>query len=227
IPAGDRVRARSPWVARLATVSSTHLGEAFPYTVERSMKPGNLRLLGAALLLTSAVGPARAGTFLEREFSLDPGRVRVASAGGVSAVSVAGGMREFRPGRPDLPWISERIELPVGVRVRAVEVLSVESRTLAEGVRLPSAIRPTPGLGSVERTEPDRAFFAHRGFLPDPAVEFGIEGFERGVNVALLNLSPVRWDPASGRLEALTRVRVRLALEPTDARPLARERVVE
>ena len=47
------------------------------------------------------------------------------------------------------------------------------------------------------------------------------------MNVALVNLSPVRWDPASGRLEALARVRVRLVLEPTEERPLARERVVE
>src|SRR5437870_1297264 len=189
------------------------------------MKPGHIRLLGVVLFL--AARPARAETFLEREFSMDPARVRIAHTGEALQVSVPGAMPEFRPGRPDLPWISERIELPLGVRVRTVEVLSIDSRPLAEGGRLPSSIRPTPGLGNVERTQPDPVFFSHRGFLPDPAAELGAEGFERGVNVALVNLSPVRWDPASGRLEALARVRVRLVLEPTEERPLARERVVE
>src|SRR5881397_3134985 len=119
------------------------------------MRPGNLRLLGAVLFLISAARPVRAQSFLEREFSLDPGRVRIERASGLLQVSVPGSMREFRSGRPDLPWVSERIELPVGGRIRAVEVLSLESQPLAEGGRLPAAIRPTPGLGTVERTEPD------------------------------------------------------------------------
>src|SRR5262245_59024000 len=122
------------------------------------MRPGNLRLLGAVLLLVSGGRTARAETFLEREFSLDPARVRVVRGGGLRQVSVPEGMPEFRAGRPDLPWISQRIELPAGVRVKAVEVLSIDSRPLTEAGRLPSAIHPTPGLGKVERTEPDRVF---------------------------------------------------------------------
>ena len=83
------------------------------------MKPGNLRLLGAVLFLISAARPVRAQSFLEREFSLDPGRVRIESASGLLQVSVPGSAREFRSGRPDLPWVSERIELPVGVRKKS------------------------------------------------------------------------------------------------------------
>jgi hypothetical protein len=190
------------------------------------MKPGSRSLLGATLLLFTVVGPTWADVTLEREFSLDPARVRIEQAGGSLRVSLPGGMREFRPGRPDLPWQAERIDVPLGMRVRAVEVIGIESRRLPENGSILSAIRPTPGLGTLERTEPDRAYFGHRGFLPDPAVELGAQGFQRGANVALINLSPVRWDPASGNLEALTRVRVRILLEPSAARPLPRERVV-
>jgi hypothetical protein len=190
------------------------------------MKPASLRLLCVALLSLSVAGPLRAGTILEREFSFDPASVRVGRADGALQVSIPGAMREFRAGRPDLPWRSERVELPLGVQVRSVEVLSMDTRPLAEGGRLQSAVLATPGLGKLERTAPDPAFFSHRGFLPDPAAELGSQGFQRGANVVFLNLSPVRWDPASGRLEAVTRMRVRLLLEPSDARPLARERVV-
>jgi hypothetical protein len=190
------------------------------------MKPGNFCLLAAALLFISVAGPLQAETAIEREFSFDPAQVRVGRADGALQVSIPGAMREFRLGRPDLPWRSERIELPAGSRARSVEVVSIDTRALAESGRLQSAIRPTPGIGNLERSEPDPALFSHRGFLPDPAAELGAQGFQRGANVALLNLSPVRWDPASGRLQAVTRIKVRILLEPTDARPLARERVV-
>src|SRR5881296_3725765 len=118
------------------------------------MKPGLLFLSSAAFLAISSAGPLRADTAIEREFSFDPARIRIERAGGTLQVSVPGGMREFRPGRPDLPWRSERIDLPAGMRVRDVQVLALESRPLPEGGRLPSAIRPTPGLGTLERTEP-------------------------------------------------------------------------
>ena len=186
------------------------------------MKPGILFALAAATLCTA--GPLMAATSLEREFTFDPARVRIEPAGETVQVQVPGTMREFRAGMPDLPWRSERIDLPQGMRVRVLEVVSFETRPLSASGRLPSAIRPTPGLGTLERTAPDPAAFAHRGFLPEAVAEMGVQGFQRGANVALIQISPVRWDPSTGRLEALTRVRVRLSLEPTSARPLARER---
>jgi hypothetical protein len=190
------------------------------------MKPGILSLTGAAILLLTTAGTLRAANSIEKEFSFDPARIRVTRAGDALRVSLPGAMREFRAGRPDLPWRSEEIDLPVGMRVRQVEILGLETRALAESGRLESAVVPRPGLGPLERSAPDAAYYSHRGFLPDPAVELGVQGFERGANVALVQLSPVRWDPASGQLEAVTRVRVRLVLEPSSARPLARERIV-
>ena len=190
------------------------------------MKPAYLCLSCAAFLMISSAGVAGAQSAIEREFSFDPARVRIERTAGALQVSVPGAMREFRSGRPDLPWASERVDLPIGMRIRSVRIVSLESRPLAESGRLLSAIRPTPGLGTLERSQPDAAFFSHRGFLPDPAVELGTQGFERGANVAFLQVSPVRWDPESGRLEAVTRVKVSIELAPTNARPLARERIV-
>src|SRR5262245_49388697 len=116
------------------------------------MKPAFLCHSGAAFLMITLAGAVRAQSAIEREFTFDPARVRVERAGGTLQVSVPAAMREFRSGRPDLPWSSERIELPIGMRVRGVRILELESRPLADSGRLPSAIRPTPGLGTPERS---------------------------------------------------------------------------
>src|SRR5438046_2762599 len=107
------------------------------------MKPAHLCLSSAALLMMSSAGVAVAQSAIEREFSFDPSRVRIEQAAGALQVSVPGTMREFRPGRPDLPWTSERVDLPIGMRIRSVRILSLDSRPLAESGRLQSAIRPT------------------------------------------------------------------------------------
>ncbi len=171
-------------------------------------------------------GAARAGIVLEREFTFDPARVRLVTRDGVTCVEVRGAMPEFRAGLPDLPWLGLRVALPPGERLAGVEMSGLETVALAGGVRLASAIRPVPGLGRIERSVPDPEVFARRGFVPEVPAETGAQGFERGANVASLRVSPVRWNPSTGDLEAVTRLTVRLTLEPTGARPLARERVV-
>ncbi|HEY2953796.1 MAG TPA: C25 family cysteine peptidase [Candidatus Eisenbacteria bacterium] len=191
------------------------------------MTPRTFALLGVSLLAAATASPLAAQTTIEREFSFDPSRVKIERAGSTVQVAVPGAAREFRPGMPDLPWRSERIELPAGTRVRDVRVIALETRLLAEGVRLPSSVRPKPGLDlPLERTAPDPEVFAHRGFLPDPAAALGAQGFQRGTNLALVQMSPVRWDPATGRLEAVTRIRVQLTLEPGSELPVPRGRVV-
>lgn len=179
----------------------------------------------ACLCLTTA-GAAQSATVVEREFRYDPSRVRVTNRDGYTFVDASGATREFRAGRPDLPWFSERIDLPEGARVTAVEVLGVDTEVAARGARLAPAIEPTPGLGPVSRSRPDAAYFAARVPQPERLVELGTQGGLRGRNVAYLAVSPARWNPATGDVERVRSVRVRLTLED-GAAPLApRERIV-
>jgi hypothetical protein len=122
--------------------------------------------------------------------------------------------------------VGERVVLPLGQRLAAVEIVELETAPLAHGVRLPSAELLRPGLDSLERTAPDPAFFGRSDFVPERLVQAGVQGFERGQGVAYVEVAPVRWNPATGELERIERVRVRLVLEPTSERPLERERVV-
>jgi hypothetical protein len=111
--------------------------------------------------------------------------------------------------------------------VTGVEILSIDTEPVAEGVRLQSAQVPKPGTGLIERTAPDPAYFTTDTAQPEVPVELGAQGFGRGRHEAFLRVSPVRWSPRSGRLDRVTRMVVRLTLE-SDAHPtmVPRERVV-
>jgi len=184
-------------------------------------------LLGAALwtVLLSAAAPA--STTIEREFRYSPSRFDLTrNADGTTQVRMRASTREFAPGRPDLPLVGERVELPPLQRLAAVEIVELETASLAHGVRLPSTELMRPGLDRIERTAPDPAIFGRSDFVPEQLVQAGAQGFERGRGVAYVVVAPVRWNPATGELERIERVRVRLVLEPTSERPLERERVV-
>jgi hypothetical protein len=184
-------------------------------------------LLGLALGLAVAPAAVSASTTIEREFRYDAGRFDLTrNADGTIQVGMSSATREYTPGRPDLPLVGERVELPPGMRIAGVELVALETVPLAQGVRLPSAMLMRPGTDSLERSAPDPAVFGGSGFVPEAMVQVGTQGFERGRNLAYLVVAPVRWNPATGELERVGWVRVRLALEPTSERPLERERVV-
>jgi hypothetical protein len=189
------------------------------------MRHRSIALL-ALSLATCWAGPASATQFIERLFSYDARRVHVANREGYSFVDLAGAAREQRAGRPDLPYLAERVELPEGMQVTAVEVLSVESTPIATGARLAPAVVPTPGLGPVERSRPDARYFATTAAQPEELVGLGAQGSMRGRNIAWLRVGASQWNPASGEVRAVTGVRVRLTLEPGGVPAVRRERIV-
>ncbi|MFN8588931.1 MAG: C25 family cysteine peptidase [Candidatus Eisenbacteria bacterium] len=180
-------------------------------------------LAGALLALATA---AHAATTLEREFTYDASRVKLATREGFTIVDAKGAMREFRAGRPDLPWISETIELPAGAQVTAVEVLDVRTAPLGRIRTMAAAEVPHPGLDLTERSRPDARFFASADAQPEQLVELGVQGDQRGHRLATIRVAAARWTPASGSVEQVTRVRVRLTIEDAAPTDLVRERIV-
>lgn len=167
-----------------------------------------------------------AATTIEREFTFDASRVSIDQQSGWTTVRAAGGMREFAAGHPDLPWISERIDLPPGTRATSIEVLSLETAPLASNARLRSAVVAKPGITDDEYSVPNAALFQSAAFQPEVPVRLGGQGDLRGRHVAYLGVSPARWSPLTGRLERVTRVRVRVTLESNAEPALVRERIV-
>ena len=130
------------------------------------------------------------------------------------------------PADPTLPRVSERVEIPIGFKVVGVEVVSLSTAPLVAKTMIPSAVVPKPGLGPIDRTTMNPEFYGRAGFQPQRMADLGYEGFERGANVALLKVSPVRWDATTGRLERVGRVTVRLRAGARRRPPGAPQRIV-
>ena len=125
-----------------------------------------------------------------------------------------------------MPWVSERIDLPPGMRVTGVEVTGLETRTLATGAQIAPALAPTPGLGPEERSKPDPLYFQASTPQPEQVASLGAQGGLRGRSVAWLQVAPARWNPATGEVSLVTKVSVRLTLDTDPGPPLVRERIV-
>ena len=185
-----------------------------------------LPLAVACSMMVLGAASGRATTLLESEFTFPAERFSLTARNGETLIEYRGASREFAAGRPDLPWMGELVEVPAGLRLVRVEVLDLQSASLAASARIPSAIRPTPGLGPIERSAPDPELFSRPGFQPESPVRLGPQGWMRGRDLASLQICPVRWDASTGQLERLTRLRLRLELEPGLAAPAKRERIV-
>jgi len=178
-----------------------------------------------ALLVSAAVQNAFALT-LERQVRIDPARVSVSITNGVASVEARGGTREYTPGRPDLPWISERVDLPAGMKLTRVEVLGADTQPMADGVRVLPAFSSRTGAVPGERSLADQAVFASPSFQPEVLALPGIQGSLRGRNVAYLRIATSRWNPQTGALERVTGLQLRLTVEDGAEPAVKRERIV-
>src|SRR6185503_17610924 len=174
------------------------------------MRCPSLAVLCAAVSIMTATASAGADSFIEREFRFAPERFSSVERDGITEIKVEGGFRDLTPGRPDLPWVSETVEVAAG---------------LAKSVRLASTLEARPEPTQV-RSAPNPEWFSRRGFQPETAVRAGYQGHQRGKNLASLVITPVRWDAATGRLERVTRVKVRMKLTSGMEAPLERLRIV-
>src|SRR5262245_27924583 len=215
-------RARTVALARLAELRTEPL-PIRPW--ESSLMRHRILVPFVALVVAAAARNASALT-LERVVRIDPARVTVTIAKGVAAVEAQGGTHEYAAGRPDLPWIAERIDLPAGMKLGAVEVVSAETQLLADGVQVLPALSARPGSAPDERSVADAAVFASPNFQPEALALPGIQGSLRGRNVAYVRIAPARWNPQTGQLERVSSLKLRLTLEDGAAPAVPRERIV-
>jgi Peptidase family C25/Propeptide_C25/PKD domain len=124
-------------------------------------------------------------------------------------------------GEARLPTLSRFIEIPQGANPELiVESISWQTTSLA-ALHLPSSIIPVqPSLikiegASVEFTL-DNTFYAMNTFLPTTIADIHVIGELRGRNIALLEISPVQYNPVSGELKIMTKCELRINLPGSD-----------
>jgi hypothetical protein len=124
-------------------------------------------------------------------------------------------------GEAQLPTISRFIEIPYGATPDLViESVTWKTMSLAD-YNLPSSVIPVqPSLIKIEgATAPfskNDAFYATKAFLPSTIADVKTLGELRSRQIALLQISPVQYDPASGQLRFMTQCDLRIDLPGSD-----------
>jgi hypothetical protein len=119
-------------------------------------------------------------------------------------------------GLPRVPVYRAWIEIPVGA---TVDVDVTENRISTLG--MPSAMPVEPGLPPVSKNSPrdsyalefDRDVYLSCNSFPSSWVRIVYAGGMRGHNLALVEVMPVRWNPAEGTVQVLSDATISLSYE--------------
>lgn len=124
-------------------------------------------------------------------------------------------------GEAQLPTISRFLEIPYGATPQVfIQSVSWETTSL-EALQLPSLILPVqPSLvkidGSIGPFYQDDSYYATDAFFPFVLADVSVIGEMRGRTMALLQVSPVQYNPVSGELRIMTECDIRVDLPGSD-----------
>lgn len=145
--------------------------------------------------------------------------IKMQQANGVTFASITfeGAAPSTRLGQPDLPVITEMIEIPLCSNVK-VTIANVKTEGL-EPLKYPiMPLQPAP-CKSDRSPKPfvfDSVFYATNAFTDHPAAWVEVLGVARDRNIALLRVSPVSYNPVTGEVRLITSMDITLTYENPD-----------
>lgn len=118
-------------------------------------------------------------------------------------------------GEPDLPSYPEWVAIPEGVRATAIETVSEKWADLPGAWR----IRPLPAPAILSSTQcalaaPDQEIYGTNAYWPSEPVRLAGTGFRGGVPCAELIVTPLRYNPVTGRIQKLVSYEVSVETAP-------------
>lgn len=140
-------------------------------------------------------------------------------AGGAvyTAIDMDGASPSVQVGRPDLPIITEAIEIPLCSSVE-VSVSNVQTKRLSPLKYPMMPVQPAPSK-SDRYPLPfaiDSAFYSTDAFTDHPAAWAEVLGVARDRNIAMLRVSPFAYNPVTGELNLITSMDITLTFQGAD-----------
>ncbi|MEN8224361.1 MAG: C25 family cysteine peptidase [Bacteroidota bacterium] len=131
-------------------------------------------------------------------------------------------------GAPKLPVYRKLIEFPIGAKA-AVHILNyeVEEFDLADlGLQFPvmPAQPSSPKDGSYIPFEYNASAYANNAFTDDPLVKVEILGMMRGLRIARVDISPVQYNPVSGKIRVYSNIEAEVVFKDADVIATLREK---
>jgi hypothetical protein len=131
-------------------------------------------------------------------------------------LAIPGHIKSTESGKPEMPVLSRLIMLPeegsYTIKITEVKTTRIRpKRKNIEGMMFPAQVEETK---KVQKQKPgfviDKALYATRGYLKTDTVRIEHAGKARGVNLATLMISPVRYNPRSNILEIITSMKIEI-----------------
>ncbi len=146
--------------------------------------------------------------------------VEINQMGNYTAVTIAGVPSIATIGAPALPMMNTRIALPSGMQATGIEVVNASYQALRGNHTLLPATHPVPlslmGETTIDLPVPDQAIYSSSVNFPAQPARLENSSMLLGFPVAYLSVYPVRWNPASGTIEVLTNLEIKVSTETSD-----------
>jgi len=131
-------------------------------------------------------------------------------------IDIPGHIKSTEPGRPEMPVLSRLISLPKDgsytIKITDVKTTRIKPKKKnIEGIFFPAQ----PEESKKTQTQRpafiiDKSLYATRGFIKKDTVKIEYIGTARGVNLATIQISPVRYNPKSNILEVITSMNIEI-----------------
>ena len=172
-----------------------------------------MRRLSWLLLILPGLALAASGT-VSRTFEFAPGDFVFDKVDGFDVVALPGQYTNSEPGKPCLPLAVYNFAIPSDAEVTGATVVEASYAAVPGVFDIHPCQRPQafslPEQGFVGK---DDATYSSDVAYPEQPVSVTRSGCMGGFRLAGVQLSPMRYVPASGRLEVATRIEVELAFE--------------
>lgn len=167
-----------------------------------------------SLTLLSADGDGATLTFTTPEPTFS---VQQVQGQPYTVVALPGAVPSSQPGAPDLPIVSQMVEIPLCSDVKAI-VTDVQVLPIGRAKHPLMPVQPPP-CKSQRAPLPlayDSALYAHNGYYSLPPATIQPIGVARDRNLALLRLSPLSYNPVTGQMQLIRSMTVKLQYKGVD-----------
>lgn len=136
-------------------------------------------------------------------------------------------IRFGHPGEPDLPTASARILLPMGMKVRDLQVVTGSEVLVGTGYLIEPAQEPAPlSVAGHKPTLPKEEVYSQNRMFPGLFTDLGTQYF-RGYAIRVLRLNPLQYNPVTGMLVYFKEMTVSMNLTEDAINPLFRGLAVD
>ncbi len=195
----------------------------------RAMRCG--RIVAACCFVglgVAATAERAAALTLHHTFQFDAARVQVAGPVDAARLTIEGCETTSEPGRPEIPFELVTLAVPPGSRLIGLTAQATGEAVVGDATQPVHLATLAAGASTLPGPKPGApgliAAAAPGGLYPAVLGEFSGQGTLQGYQLLSLRVYPVRWDPATLRVTAATRIDLAIELAPGGSRPLQRER---